>query len=188
MNEPEQPTLAPDFDLDAWIDGSCGITTAARIIQRGDLIATRIELEEELRAATKMRPVDRGVNDRGVETIRAELDDVNAQIWSSSIVVTMQDRTQDHRNKLRAKAVEELGLNLKDDEERYYQTLLLVDIADSITKVETPEGKQLPMGPNGFGWERLQAIREKCGEAALIEMVQRYQKMTSSAPAVQAPF
>jgi hypothetical protein len=103
-------------------------------------------------------------------------------------VVTMQDRTQDHRNKLRAKAVEELGLNLKDDEERYYQTLLLVDIADSITKVETPEGKQLPMGPNGFGWERLQAIREKCGEAALIEMVQRYQKMTSSAPAVQAPF
>jgi hypothetical protein len=184
----DQPMLAPDFDLDAWIDGTTGITASARIIQRGDLIATRIALEEELQAARKNRQPERGVNDRGTESTRAELDAVNAQIWASSIVVTMEDRTADHRKKVRAQAAADLELNQKDEPERFFHTLLLVEIADSIVKVETPEGKTIPMGPDGFGWRRLQAIREKCGDAALIEVVERYQKMTSSAPAVQAPF
>jgi hypothetical protein len=184
----EHPTLSPDFDLDAWIDGTCGITTAAKIVQRGDLIADRIELEEELRAARQPRQIERGVNDRGADSIRTELDELNAQIWASSIVVTMRDSTTDRRRKIRAEAAAELGLNLKDDAERYHYVLLLVEIADSIIKVETPEGKEMPIGPAGFGWERLEKIRERCGDAALIEVIERYREMTSSAPAVQAPF
>lgn len=184
----DQPTLAPDFDLDAWIDGTTGITTAARIIQRGDLIARRIELEAELEVARKSRSSERGVTDRGPESIRSELDEVNRQIWESSIVVTMQDRTTDHRKKIRDEAAKQIGLDQKADPDTYFRTLLLVEMADAIVKVETPEGKTIPMGPNGFGWERLSSIRDRCGDAALIEVVERYQKMTSTAPAVQAPF
>lgn len=184
----EQPMLAPEFDLDAWIDGTCGVTALARIIQRGDLIATRIELEEELKAAAKTRPVDRGVTDRSPEHLRAQLDEVNAQIWGSSIIVTLQDRTTEHRKKVRAAVADSLDINQKDDPDGYFRALLLAEIADSIVKVETPEGKEIPLGPAGFGWERLAKIRERCGDAALIEVVERYQKMTSSAPAVQAPF
>jgi hypothetical protein len=183
----DQPALA-DFDLDAWVDGTTGITTTARVIQRGDLIATRIELEEELRVARQARQVDRGINDRGGEAIRAELDQVNSQIWASSLIVTMQDTTSDRRKKIRAKAAEDLNLSIKEDAERYHYVLLLVEIASAIVKVETPEGKTIPLGPDGFGWERLEKIRERCGDASLIELVERYQKMTSAAPAVQAPF
>lgn len=184
----EQPELAPDFDLDAWIDGTTGLTSAARIVQRGDLIATRVSLEEDLRAVQNARRIERSITDRGAESIRAELEEINRQIWASSIVVTIQDRTIDHRKAVRAKIIEEVGLDQKADAQRYNYVLLLAEIADAVIKVETPEGKTLNLGPDGFGWQRLDAIRERCGEAALIELLDRYREMTSNAPAVQAPF
>lgn len=184
----EQPELSADFDLDAWIDGTCGITAVARIVQRGDLIAERSRLEDELRVTRKLRPEERGLNDASPESVQSRLDAVNRQLYESMLVVTIQDRTSDHRTRVREEATAAEGLNAKDDRVRYNTVALLAEIADSIIKVETADGRQLPLGEDGFGWRRLETIRERCGEAALLELVERYREMTSTAPAVQAPF
>ena len=184
----EQPELSADFDLDAWIDGTCGITAVARIVQRGDLIAERSRLEDELRVTRKIRAEDRGLGDQTPETVQAQLDDVNRRLYESMLVVTLEDRTSDHRTRVRDEAAAAEGLNPKEDSFRYNTVTLLAEIADSIIKVETADGKAIPVGADGFGWERLERIRERCGEAALLELVERYREMTSTAPAVQAPF
>jgi len=184
----EQPELSADFDLDAWIDGTCGITTIARIVQRGDLIAERSRLEDELRVTRKLRPEERGLNDASPESVQSRLDAVNQQLYESMLVVTIQDRTSDHRTRVREEATAAEGLHPTEDRVRYNTVALLAEIADSIIKVETADGRQLPLGEDGFGWRRLETIRERCGEAALLELVERYREMTSTAPAVQAPF
>lgn len=184
----EHPALSADFDLDAWIDGTTGITAVARIVQRGDLIAERTRLEDELRITRKLRPEERGMGDHTPETVQAQIDDVNRQLYESMLVVTIQDRTEDHRQEVRANAVAEENLDPKEDRVRYNTVAFLAEIADSIVQVATADGREIPLGPGGFGWRRLEAIRERCGEAALLELVDRYREMTSTAPAVQAPF
>lgn len=184
----EHPALSADFDLDAWIDGTCGITAVARVVQRGDLIAERSRLEDELRVTRKLRPEERGLNDASPESVQSRLDAVNRQLYESMLVVTIQDRTSDHRTRVREEATAAEGLHPTEDRVRYNTVALLAEIADSIIKVETADGRQLPLGEDGFGWRRLETIRERCGEAALLELVERYREMTSSAPAVQAPF
>jgi hypothetical protein len=182
----DQPALS-DLDLDAWIDGTTGITAVARIAQRGDLLDDRQRLEDELRLAKRVRAEDRGIDYRGPEQIQNELDIINRQFYDSMLVVTMQDRTADHRRKIRDAATKELELDSKADPGKYHMTLTLVEIADSIVKVETADGREIPMGVDGFGWQRLEKIRERCGESSLMELADRYREMTSSAPAVQAP-
>lgn len=182
----DQPALS-DLDLDAWIDGTTGMTTVARIAQRGDLLDDRQRLEDELRLAKKVRAEDRGIDYRGTEQIQNDLDNINRQFYESMLFVTLQDRTADHRRKIRDEAVKELGLDAKEDFATYQMTLTLVEIADSIIKVETADGREIPLGPEGFGWKRLEKIRERCGESSLMELADRYREMTSSAPAVQAP-
>lgn len=180
--------LDPDFDLDAWISGTTGITARAKIVRRGDLIAERQRLQEELRVVRQLRPAERGVGDRAPESVQEDLDQVEAEIWSSAIVVTMQDRTAAHRAEVHEAVAADLGLSRKDDPQRYNEVTGLAEIADSIIKIETAEGREVPLPAGGFGWERLQQIREQSGEASLIELVDRYQQMKSTSPAVQAPF
>lgn len=180
--------LDPDFDLDAWISGTTGLTATARIVQRGDLIGERQRLQEELRSAKQIRAHERSVGDRAPESVQEDLERIEAQIWASSIVVTMQDRTSDHRKAIRDQAIEDLDLDLKEDPEWCKNVLALVEIADSIIRVETADGNAIPLPAGGFGWERLQQIREQSGEAALLELAERYHQMKSSSPAVQAPF
>ncbi len=181
----DQPALA-DFDLDAWIDGTTGITTSARIIQKGDLLAKRARLEEELRVTKKLSLADRGLDDRDPNQIQLELDQVNKSIFDSMLIVTVQDRNQDHRKALRERLIEELSLDLKENPDDY-QVLSTHMIAEAIVKVETADGKQIPLGPEGFGGDRILRIEERCGAAATIELYERYREMTSTAPAVQAP-
>jgi hypothetical protein len=181
----EQPALDA-LDLDAWIDGATGITASARIIQKGDLLAKRTRLEEELRITRKIPASERGLDDRDPNQIQLELDDTNRQIYDSMLVVTMRDRTQDYRKSLRERLITELDLDLKGNPD-HYQILSTHMIADAIIKVETADGREIPMGPNGFGGDRLLRIEDQCGASATIELYERYKEMTSSAPAVQAP-
>lgn len=184
----DQPALSPDFDLDAWIDGSRGITALARIVQRGDLIAKRTRLEDELRVARKVKPEERGLQDQTPETIQAKLDQIDQDLYDSMLVVTIEDRTTERRVKVREQAAEAEGLKADGDKLRYNTVTFLAELADAIIKVETADGRQIPLGPEGFGWKRLEKIRDKCGEASLVELVDRYRDMTSNAPAVRAPF
>lgn len=180
--------LDPNFDIDAWIDGTTGITSTARIIKRGDLVAERQRLREELRAAKQVRPHERSVGDPTPESVEDELERVEAEIWESSIVVTMQDRTEARREEIRKAVAEAEGLSMQDDAGRYQDVTSLAVIADSIIKLESADGRELPLPAGGFGWERLERIREQSGEAALLELADRYHTMTRTSPAVQAPF
>lgn len=181
----DQPALA-DLDLDAWIDGAKNITQTAKIVQRGDLLGKRTRLKEELELARKIDAGDRGLDDRTPEVIRAELDQVEHDIYNSMLVVTIQDRTEDYRRKLRAKLIEELGLEPAKNPEDL-DTLSLHIVADAIVGAETADGRRIPIGPGGFGGDRLITIQERCGNAATIELFTRYREMTSTSPAVQAP-
>lgn len=167
-----------DFDLDAWIDGTTGITGVARIVQRGDLLAKRDRLAADLETAKKIPASDRGVGDRSPQTIEAELEQVYEQLWHSMLWVHIQDRTQDRRTRL-AKQLTDDGVSPEDV--GYYL------LADAIVKVETADGKTVPMGPDGFGGRRLLAIRDKAGDAALIDASRVFREVTASAPAVRAP-
>ena len=184
----EVPGLDPDFDIDAWIDGTTGITATARIIKRGDLVAERQRLRDELRVAKQIRPLERSVGDPTPESVQEELDRVEAEIWSSSIVVTMQDRTEARRAEIRDAVAAAEGLSATEDPQRYRDVTTLAVIADSIIKLETADGREIPIPAGGFGWERLERIREQAGEASLLELAERYSTMTQTSPAVQAPF
>ena len=181
----DQPALA-DFDLDAWIDGAKNVTQVAKIVQRGDLLAQRTRLEEELKLSRKIPAGDRGLDDRSPEVVRAELDQVERDIYDSMLIVTIQDRTEDYRKRLRNKLIEELNLSPATNSDDL-DTLSLHIIADAIIKAETADGRQITIGPDGFGGERLAKIQERCGNSATIELFTRYREMTSTSPAVQAP-
>src|SRR5690606_18052413 len=136
----EQPALSADFDLDAWIDGTCGITAVARIVQRGDHIAERSRLEDALRVARKLRPEERRLNEAWKEKIQSRLEDVNQQLYASILVFTIQDRTSEHRTRVWEEATAAEGLHPTEDRVRYNTVALLAEIADSIIRVETADG------------------------------------------------
>lgn len=174
----DEPKRA-DFDLDAWIDGTTGITRAARILQRGDLLARRDQLEAELEAAKKVPARDRGVDDRTPQQIEADIEDCYEQIWGSMLWVHVQDRTNARRSKL----VEDLREQGIEDP----MTIGYHLWADAIVKVEAADGREVPLGPDGFGAERLRRIVAAAGDTAVAELSRAYQEVTSQAPTVRAP-
>lgn len=72
------------FDLDAWIDGVEPTTRSVRIYQRADLLGRYDELEQELRVAKKVPEKDRGVADRGPQSIEQEMFLVAQQLEDSA--------------------------------------------------------------------------------------------------------
>src|SRR5690554_6160222 len=134
MSDNESKPVAADFDLDAWIDGTCGITGMARLIQRGDLLAKVDRLEAELQAAKRAGIAERGLADRSVEQIKAEIDEVYEQIWDSMLWVKVQDRTLARREAI-AERLKKQGVTDND-------TIGLHLIADSIVGVETARSEE----------------------------------------------
>lgn len=177
------PELPSDFDLDAWIDGTCGLTKPARIYQRGDLITRLDEIEAEIEAAKVVAKGDRGVNDKSPEQLQKEWDEVAEQLASTSLLVHVQDRTQERRRKIRDRLVKD-GLKLDDDNDT--ETILFHTIADSIVKVQTPDGKVKEF-PDGFPPNKLRAIKDRIGDAALLPLLVAYNQVTQEAPSVAAP-
>lgn len=177
------PELPSDFDLDAWIDGTCGLTKPARIYQRGDLITRLEEIEAEIEAAKVVAKGDRGVNDKSPEQLQKEWDEVAEQLAATSLLVHIQDRTQERRRKIRNRLVKD-GLKLDDDNDA--ETILLATIADSIVKIQTPDGK-IKEFPDGFPPNKLRAIKDRIGDAALLPLMIAYNQVTQEAPSVAAP-
>lgn len=170
-------TLA-DFDLDEWIDGTSGITGVARLVQRGDLLAKRDRLEAELSALRRVPPGDLGVADRTPEQVEAELEQCYEEIWSSMLWVHIQDRTEARRQSIRDRLKKE-GVASEDRG--------LYVIADSIVKVETADGRIVPLPEDGFPVEKLRKIRDRLGDAGLVDVVRVFQQVTSQSPSVRAP-
>lgn len=177
------PELPSDFDLDAWINGTCGLTKPARIYQRGDLIAKLDRLDEEIEASKVVAKGDRGINDKSPEQLRKEWDTVAEELASTALLVHVQDRTQERRRGIRDRMAKE-GMKLSDENDR--DTILLHTVADAIVKVETPDGRVKEL-PDGFPPNKLRDIRDRLGDAALLPLMIAFNSVTQEAPSVAAP-
>lgn len=172
-----EPKLA-DFDLDQWVNGTTGITGVARILQRGDLLAKRDRLQIELGVVRKIPPDQRGLDDRTPDVVQAELDEVYDQLGSTLLYAHVQDRTEGRREQIRER-LKKQGVGQDD--------IGLHVVADSIIKLETSDGRLVPLPPEGFPPAKLQQIRDQAGDAALLDLLRVFREVTSQAPAVQAP-
>ena len=81
MTEQIENDIAPaTFDLDAWIDGTCGLTHLAVIYQKGDLLAELDRLQRKIDAAKTVSDKDRGVTDGGVDELITQYEEI-AEQW-----------------------------------------------------------------------------------------------------------
>lgn len=183
MTEPVSDT-SDDFDLDGWIDGTCGLVRTARIYQKGNLFARYDELDQELTVAKKISKQDRGLNDRAPDQIQAELNAVAEELMGSAITVHIQDRTAERRRKIDAE-LKKKGLRPKDSDDDS-ETIGLHLLADAIVKVVSADGK-VRNYPDGFPAEKLRAIKGRLGDAALLDAWNAYNRVTMEAPTVAAP-
>jgi hypothetical protein len=184
MTENPLESAAPaDFDLDAWIDGTCGLTRTARIYQRGDLLAVLSKLEDEIEVAKKVPKDDRGVDDKSPEQLQQEWDAAAEEMMQSSMIVHVQDRTTERRQGI-AEGLKKKGLKL--DKQEDMDTINLHLLADAIVKIESHDGKVRDM-PGGFPVEKLRNLKERLGDAAIIDAWNAFTKVTQEAPTVAAP-
>lgn len=185
MSEPTETSVAPaKFDLDAWIDGTCGLTHLAVIYQKGDLLAELDRLQRKIDAAKTVSDKDRGVTDGGVDELITQYEEIAEQLVASAITVHVQDRTEARRRQIRDGLVKGKKLNPKNDDDS--ETIYLHQLADSIIKVETPDGKVLEL-PDGFPVNKLRALKDRLGDAALYDAMEALRKVTQEAPTVAAP-
>lgn len=167
-----------EFDLDAWIDGTTGITGTARIYQRGDLLAELDNLERRIEVAKGVPASQRGADDDSPDTLRAQWDTVAEELLSSSITVYIQDRTEGHRQAIRDR--------LKKDKVSDPDTASLHVLADAIVKVETADGR-IREFPDGFPPEKLRQIRDRGGDNALTAAWATFQRVIQQEPDVSGP-
>lgn len=193
MTEPTQNgSGAPDdFDLDRWIDGTCGLIRTAQIFQLGDQFARLDELDRELAVAKKIPKEDRGVDDRPPESVQDEIDRISVRLLETAITVHVQDRTDDHRRevtgKLKDKGIDPDRKGITPERAADFRdTIGYHLLADAIVKVESADGK-VSHFPDGFPVEKLLKMKERLGDAALYDAFNAFRRVTMEAPSVAAP-
>lgn len=196
MTDMEWPTdavssVSNELDLDAWIDGTCGLTRTARIFQRGDLITKIEQLEKErdvaIEVAKTLPKGERNANDRGPEQIQQEIDELSVQAAESALIMHVQDRTEERRNGIRERLLK--AMKVSDEDKLSFEnteTINLHIIADAIIKVETPDGKTKDL-PEGFPPNKLRELVQRLGDAALGDLWMAFRRVTMEAPHVSAP-
>lgn len=182
-----QPVNTATFDLDAWIDGTCGITTTAKIYQRGDLLPEIERLQRELEIAKEIPKDQRGVTDVGPDAIEERYAEVAQQWADSAITVYIQDRTEERRRNIRNTVLKPLKLDPEKDKVPVdvQDTIILNWIADAIVKVE--QGGAVKDLPDGFPVNKLRALRDRLGDSGLVEVRDAFFRVISDAPSVAAP-
>ncbi len=192
MTEPSPNVGAPDdFNLDDWIDGTCGMRRTATIYQRGDLLAVLDGIEHEIKVAKAVRKEDRGLDDPSPEDLERKYFEVAEELSRSALTVHIQDSTNERRRalgrKLKADGLDpdKDGLS-PDDKADINDTIGLHMLAAAIIKLETASGKTMDF-PDGFPFEKLRAMQERLGDTALSEAWNAYMKVTTEAPNVAAP-
>lgn len=184
MPETENAIAPATFDLDAWIDGTCGLTRIAKVYRRGDLLAKLDELERRLEAAKTVDNKDRGVTDDGFDELIAEYETVAEEFTASALTMHVQDRTDGRRRKIRDRLIKEVKLDPKTDDDS--ETIYLHQLADAIVKVETPDGAAQEF-PDGFPVNKLREIKDRLGDTGIFELMEAFRKVTMEAPSVAAP-
>lgn len=186
----ETNAVSDELDLDKWIDGTCGLTRTAKIFQRGDLITQIERLEEERAVAVKVEKelgAERGLNEGGSAEIQREIDALSREALGSALILHVQDRTEERREKIRRGLMKEMKLSDADNmsyEDR--ETINLHVIADAIVKAETADGKVRHL-PDGFPPNSLREMRDRLGDSGLMPLWIAFNRVTGEAPQVSAP-
>lgn len=175
----ETDDKAASLNLDNWINGVTTHRRNANVIQRGDLIKRLHELGRELEVQEQVEPEERGVGDEAPESLQSEIEQIEREVWDSTIVVTVEDRTEIRRTDIREKQKKK---GVQD-----YTVLGLHVIADAIVMVKTTGGEILAQGYNCVSYDQLATIRTNAGDVALLQLNSEFNKLISTAPEVSAP-
>jgi hypothetical protein len=176
--------LTEDFDLDGWIDGSCGLIKTAKIYRRGDLLTRIDEIQTELEVLGKVAADQRGINDPSVESLEQEWEAAATEVMRTALVCHIQDRTEERRRTIREGLIKDHKLDPAKQADS--DTIVLHLIADAIVKVET-NGVVKDLTPDGFPVAKLRAIRDRLGDSALMNVRDTFFQVISEAPTVSAP-
>jgi hypothetical protein len=173
-----------ELDLDGWIDGTCRLSRAAKIYQRGDLITRLDNLQRELEMARKMPADQRSLTDKTPDALADEWEQLAEMLTRTAMTVHVEDRTEERRRHIRERLIKENKLqpekNLDDSE-----TIILHLVADAITKVEV-DGRVQEF-PEGFPVNKLRALKDRLGDSAIMDVRDQFFKVISEAPTVTAP-
>lgn len=172
-----------DLDLDAWINGTCGLTRTAKIYQRGDLLVRLDELKREIEIAQETPKEQRGANDISVDSLMDEWERLAEELEASALVVHIQDRTAERRRRLQDRLTKEVKLDPTNPDDN--NTIGLHQLADAIVKYQV--GDVVKDCPDGFPPNQLRAILDRVGDSGLMNLNEVYYKVISEAPSVTAP-
>lgn len=172
-----------DLDLDAWINGTCGLTRTAKIYQRGDLLVRLDELKREIEIAQETPKEQRGANDISVDALMDQWERLAEELEASALVVHIQDRTAERRRRLQDRLTKEVKLDPTNPDDN--NTIGLHQLADAIVKYQV--GDAVKDCPDGFPPNQLRAILDRVGDSGLMNLNEVYYKVISEAPSVTAP-
>lgn len=181
----ESAAVSDELDLDAWVDGTCGLTRTAQIFRDGATLAKIEALRQDLEVLKKVPKDQRGVSDQSPEQIEREIDDLSATVMESALTVHIQDRTDERRRKIRDRLIKDMGADKNKLTEDQQETIGLHTLADAIVQVDSG-GKSKKL-PDGFPPNKLRELRDKLGDSGLFGCWNAYYKVTSEAPSVSAP-
>lgn len=85
MTELTNPETAPEFDFDAWLDGSKRTERAVDIYGRGDLLAVIDKLEAEQRKLASIPEADRAMSDGDGSHLQGDIDALMLQMNASKL-------------------------------------------------------------------------------------------------------
>ncbi len=174
-----------ELDLDAWVDGTCGLTITAKIFRDGDTLSQIDQLNRELEVVKKIPKEHRGINDQTPELIERQIEELSEKAMASVLVVHIQDRTEERRETIRERVLKDIGANPKDTTHEQRETVAIHVLADAIVKAES--GGKTKALPEGFPPNQLRAIRDSLGDSGLIDCWNAFTKVTTEAPRVAAP-
>ncbi|MGN6245111.1 MAG: hypothetical protein ACTHQ3_15775 [Motilibacteraceae bacterium] len=183
MSTTEHDDIAPaDFDLDAWIDGTKPTERSCVIVGRGDLIAQAEELLRQYEALQRSER-EASVTETTLGALEAEMEQVEQQIEASKAVWYLKALTPEEIRtaaKAAEKAAKRSGDPAKDENADYtaYQ------IAAAVVRVERADGSTAA----GITGPQILKLKDRLGEAVVLQLFSTLQKAMSEDPSVSAPF
>lgn len=103
-------TNAPDFDLDAWLDGAKRTERSVIVYGRADLLADIDLLEAEQRTLKSIPEEDRSMGGDDADELQRKIDDLNVQMNASKMVLRVRSLIGEELESIRVQA----NIDLKD--------------------------------------------------------------------------
>lgn len=103
-----ESTNAPDFDLEAWLDGAKRTERAVTVYSRGDLLADIDKLEAEQRTVGSIPEADRAMSDGDGSHLQAQIDELYLKLDASKLEMRVTFLDDEEQAKIRDEVKSEL--------------------------------------------------------------------------------